>query len=207
MMNAHIDGSGNIIIKDAVNSTITINPESTSEVRKLIIDLNTRLSELPKEILKILEEKQDVNSSLEEGVNLYLTVAKAIDVEAQQVSNLKFGLVITNLKKENRYFNEPFFKTFPNITIDGEEQKAFKMLSESNIFPLKLEFGQPKSITFEIVKGAYSIYEELFKKDENAHIQAFINTTIGELYQSNTFPIKSLLNLKNSLFNGRAGNM
>lgn len=207
-MNVDVDGSGNIIIKDAVNSTITIiNPESPSEVRKLIIDLNTRLSELSTEVLKILEEKQDFNSSLKEGANLYLTVVSAIDVAAQQVNNFKFGLVITNLTRENRYFNEPFFKTSPNFIIDGKEQKAFKMLSGSTNFPLKLEFGEPGSITFEIAEGAYSLYEELLRKDEKAHLQAFINTTIGELYQSNTLPLKTLIDQKNNLLNGSARNM
>src|SRR5690606_20547891 len=102
---------------------------------------------------------------------------------------MKFGLTITNLTKEHRYFNQPFFKVTPKFEIkEGLEHDTFVMIPENNNeFPVRLEYGQPAYYDYEIKDGAYEMYKKLLEKDEDASIQAFSNTTVGELYESNKF--------------------
>ena len=74
------------------------------------------------------------------------------------------------------------------------EHDTFVMFPEQgNVFAKKLEYGQPFSVTYEIKPGAYQMYEGIMKKDkEGSYIQAFASTTVGELYESNKFSIKTL---------------
>ncbi|GAA4514131.1 hypothetical protein GCM10023173_10480 [Sphingobacterium thermophilum] len=36
------------------------------------------------------------------------------------------------------------------------------------------------------------MYQEILKKDDEAYLQGFVSTTVGELYESNKFYIKKL---------------
>lgn len=111
-----------------------------------------------------------------------------------QFSRLKFGLTITNLTKENRYFNQPFFKVNPKFDIkNGGQHDTFIMIPENfNSFPKKLEYGEPLFVTYEIKEGAYKMYQDILNKNNDTYIQAFANTTVGELYESDRFLIKKL---------------
>jgi len=188
---AHIDGNGNIIIQDVDGAIITVNPQNTGELRNLIIDIGTKLNELPKNILELIKNNQDIKSETAKGANLYLTVMVELHAEHQK---LKFGLTITNLTKEHRYFNQPFFKVTPKIEIlEGVEHDTFVMIPENdNNFPVRLEYGQVVSYNYNIKDGAYKMYKKMLDKDEKANIQAFTNTTVGELYESNQFSIEKL---------------
>jgi len=183
---SHIDGTGNIIIQGITDSTITINPNNSTEVRQLIIDLGTRLSELPKNVLEMLNEKQDINSEIKTGANIQFSLLADIYPD-KELRKLKFGVSIVSLTKENRFFNRIFFKVSPKFTFkDGVEMDTFTMEpQQQNAFPKKLEYGEPHSLSYEIKDGAFKSYEEILGKDENAYIQAFCNTTVGELYESN----------------------
>lgn len=190
---ASIDGNGNIVIQGIEGSTITVNPSNAQEIRQLIIDLGSKLSDLPAEIITMIEQKQDINSEIKNGANLYLTVLTELH-EFGGGSRLKFSLTITSLTKENRFFNQPFFKVHPKFELSkGVEHDTFVMFPEQgNVFAKRLEYGEPFSVSFEIKDGAYSMYEGILKKDGDATIQAFITTTVGELYESNKFSIKKL---------------
>jgi hypothetical protein len=196
---ATIDGNGNIIIQGVEGATITINPNNTQEIRQLIMDFGSKLSDLPADILKMIEQKQDLNSEIKNGANLYLTVLTEL-YEFGTGNRLKFSLTITNLTKGNRYFNQPFFKVYPMFEVKtGIEHDTFVMFPEQgNVFAKKLEYGEPFSVSYEIKEGAYKMYEQIMTKDkEGAYIQAFSTTTVGELYESNKFSIKTLFeNLK-----------
>lgn len=191
---ATVDGNGNIVIQGVEGSTITINPNNTQEIRQLIMDFGSKLSELPADILKMIEQKQDLNSEIKNGANLYLTVLTELH-QFGGGSRLKFSLTITNLTKENRYINQPFFKVYPMFEVKkGVEHDTFVMFPEQgNVFVKKLEYGEPFSVSYEIKSGAYTMYEQIMAKDkEGAYIQAFSTTTVGELYESNRFSIKTL---------------
>lgn len=190
---AHIDGTGNIIIQGVDGATIIINPDNSSELRQLIMDFGSKLTDLPTEILNMIESKQDLDSEIKTGANMYLTVLAELH-EDPAYRRLKFGLTITNLTKENRYFNQPFFKVYPKFEIkEGVEHDTFVMIPENNnSFPKRLEYGEPLSVSYEIKPGAYDMYQKILDKNDGAYIQAFTNTTVGELYESNKFSIKEL---------------
>ncbi|SRR5258708_3988117 len=195
---ATIDGNGNIVIQGVEGAAITINPNNTQEIRQLIMDFGSKLSDLPADILKMIEQKQDLNSEIKNGANLHLTVLTELH-QFGAGSHLKFGLTITNLTHENRYFNQPFFKVYPMFELEaGFEHDTFVMFpDQGNVFSKRLEYGEPFSVTYEIKPAAYKLYEGMLKKDDEAFIQAFASTTVGELYESNKFSIKKLFeNLK-----------
>jgi hypothetical protein len=189
---AHIDGNGNIVIQGVEGTIITVNPNNAEEIRQLIIDFGSKLSELPKEIIEILEKRQDVTAEIKAGANLYLSVLAELH-ELKEFRKLKFGLTITNLTKENRYFNQPFFKVYPKFTLkEGFDHDTFIMVPEPNTFPQKLEYGEPFSVIYQIKPAAYDMYKQILDKDKDAHIQAFTNTTVGELYESNKLLINDI---------------
>lgn len=195
---AHVDGNGNIVIQEVNGSTITINPNNSAEIRQLIMDFGSKLNELPTDILKILNEKQNLESEIKVGANIYLTVLSEL-YENKIYNKLKFGLTITNTTKENRYFGQPFFKVWPKFELEpGLEHDTFTMVPEQgNVFPKKLEYGEPYSVSYEIKPLAFKMYEGMLTKNQEAYIQCFVNTTVGELYESNQYLIKNLLeNLK-----------
>jgi|ERR1035437_1089463 hypothetical protein len=190
---AHIDGNGNIVVQGVDGATITINPDNSTALRQLIMDFGAKLTDLPTEILTMIEKRQDLNSEIKTGANLYLTVLAEL-YELPGCRKLEFGLTVTNLTKENRYFNQPFFKVYPKFKIrEGVEHDTFVMLpKQPNSFPKKLEYGEPLSVSYEIKDGAYDMYQKLLDKNGEAYIQAFVNTTVGELYESNKFTMKKL---------------
>lgn len=188
----NIDGAGNIVIQDITGASIIVNPDNSSELRQLIMDFSSQLEELPKEVLSMIESRQDLNAEIKVGAHMHFTVLADLH-ENVAYRRLKFGLTITNTTKENRYFNQPFFKVHPKFEIKGSEQDTFVMIPENgSIFPKRLEYGEPVFASYEIKTGAYEMYQEILKKDDEAYLQGFVSTTVGELYESNKFYIKKL---------------
>lgn len=190
----NIDGAGNIVIQDINGSSIIVNPDNSSELRQLIMDFGLQLKNLPKEVLNMIESKQDLNSEIKVGANINFTVLADLHIDIA-LRRLKFGLTIINTTKENRYFNQPFFKVHPKFILKGgQEQDTFVMIPENqDVFPKKLEYGEPVFVTYEIKAGAYDMYQKMLARDNEAFLQAFSSTTVGELYESNKFSIKKLL--------------
>jgi len=194
----NIDGNGNIVIHEVDGSNIVINPDNSAELRKLIIDFGTELKKLPIEVLNMIEKKQDINSEVVGGANIYLTTTAVLH-QIREYREIRFGLTITNLTKENRYFNQPTFQVSPKFDLkDGIEHDTFVMIPEGNVnFPIKLEYGEPKSLSYQLMPGFIDMCRELLEKDKNAYIQAFVSTTVGELYESKKLTMKKLMeNLK-----------
>ena len=195
---AHIDENQNIVIQGMDGAEITIHPENPMELRQLVIDLGEKINELPTDVLKMIEENQDLSAEIKTGANLNLTALVA-KVNYSQ-SSLKFGLTITNLTKEHRYFNQPFFKVKPKFAIkEGIENDTFVMFPEQgSTFPKKLEYGEPLSVSYKL-EPVMKICQNLLMKDDKASIQGFVSTTVGELYESNAFSIKKMFEYISSL--------
>ena len=157
--NYYLDGSGNVVIQDAKNATITIN--------------NTDNLETAAEIKK--------------EANIYLTVIAAIPEFGRNA--VLWGVTIANLTKEHRYFNQPYFKVSPKFELEqGVEHDTFMMFPQERIqFPIKLEYGEKQSLTFEVNPNQFA----LFKKNatEDAILTAYCTTTLGELYNSNDYKL------------------
>ncbi len=189
-----IDGNGNIVIQNVSGTTITINPGNPEELRQFLIDFSQRLSELPIEVVSLLEQKsKEMNSEIIKGANLYLTVLA--EVSGHGVTGVSWGTTITNLTREIRYFNQPYFKVSPSFRLgEGMEHDTFMMMQRQGTivrFPYRLEFGQIVDCAFPVIPNAFRLYEEI--NIEGAFIQAFVSTTIGEIYSSRQYPISKFV--------------
>ena len=184
---SHIDGHGNVVIQDADNSTITINLADTEQVRKFFIDFQTKLSELPQEILTELQKHNNIETEMKVGANIYLTVIAAIPDFGNNA--VLWGVTITNLTKEHRYFNQPYFKVSPKFELEpGLEHDTFMMFPKVQLqFPVRLEYGQVLNLTFEVNPNQF----ELFRNNatEDAFLTGYCGTTVGELYNSNDYKL------------------
>lgn len=184
---SHIDGHGNVVIQDADNSTITINLADTEQVRKFFIDFQNKLFELPREILTELQKHNNLEMEMKVGANIYLTVIAAIADFAN--NTVLWGVTITNLTKEQRYFNQPYFKVSPRFEFEpGLEHDTFMMFPKEQLkFPVRLEYGEVLSLTFEVNPNQFA----LFKKNatEDAFLTCYCGTTVGELYNSNDYKL------------------
>lgn len=185
---SHIDGNGNVVIQDSENSTITINLADTDEIRKFLIDFQTQLSQLPSYILKELQEHNNLEKEIKIGANIYLTIL-AVTPEYGGNSSVLWGVTITNLTKEHRYFNQPYFKVSPAFDLgEGITHDTFLMFNKENVpFPVRLEYGQVLNLTFEVNQNQF----ETFKKNitEESTMTAFCGTTVGELYTSDDYKL------------------
>lgn len=185
-----IDGSGNIIVNNIDGSTITINPDNSEEVRRLLIEFGGELKRLPLDVIELLEENQN-NNKMEIDANVYLTTLAEL---GSYHRNLKLGLTITNLTKEHRYFNQPTFKVSPKFEVSkGIYHDTFSMIHQESInLPKRLEYGEPFSLSFEMTESFIEMCKVSLENDPEAYIQAFVSTTVGELYESRKFKFNKL---------------
>jgi len=197
--NVEINGDGNIVLHSIDGSTVIINKSDSEEIRKLVINLGSSMSNIPQEVLRVIEQQSE--AVIEAKANVYLTVLLEAYGDSLIGSKLKFGLTITNLAKEHRYYNSPFFVIHPKFTLkEGMEHDTFRMVPvEGNVFAKKLEYGEPFSVTFDIKTGAYEMYESSLSKDTEAYIQAFVSTTLGEVFESNKFKIGKLIEYREAI--------
>ena len=190
---AEIDGNGNVVIQEADNSVITINMNSPEEIRNFFIDFQASLSQIPKQILELMESKNSNDIEVDKGASIYLSLNFLFGTGGfSGISGISFGVTITNLTKENRFFNAPFFKL--SIPFEGNAD-TFAMTDTMNhiVFPKKLEYGEVVSENYQIRPQSKDIYDKLKAQDENATIQVIVSTTIGEIYKSNEYKVSQLL--------------
>lgn len=187
---AEIDGNGNVVIQDSDNSEITINMNNPEEIRKFFIDFQQKLSSLPKTILELMENKNTNEIQIDSGANVYLSLNFLI--APGTVTGISFGVTITNLTKENRFFNAPFFKL--SVPFEGNLD-TFAMTDTINKvpFPKKFEYGEVVSEGYLIRATSREIYDKVIAIDKDATIQVITSTTIGEIYKSNEYKISQLL--------------
>lgn len=184
---SHIDGHGNVVIQDADNSTITINLSDTEQVRKFFIDFQNKLSELPREILTELQKHNNLESEMKVGANIYLTVIAAFADFGNNA--VLWGITITNLTKEHRYFNQPYFKVSPKFELEpGLEHDTFMMFPKEQLkFPVRLEYGEVLSLTFEVNPNQFALFQK--NATDDAFLTCYCGTTVGELYNSNEYKL------------------
>jgi hypothetical protein len=189
---AEINGEGNIVIQDADNSEITINMNNPEEIRNFFIDFQTRLSEIPKQIIDLMQSKNSNEVEIIKGANVYLSVNLLFGLGGGGIAGLSFGITITNLTKENRFFNAPFFKL--STPFEGNADTFAMTDTMNNIaFPKKLEYGEVVTENYQIRPHSREIYEKVLARDENATLQVITTTTVGEIYKSNEYEVSKLL--------------
>ena len=187
-----IDGNGNIVIQKAEGSTITINPAIPEEVRKALIDHQSLISELPNKFLKILMENNAQQPPVI-GANVYL----GLNLLANgSIIGISISVQITNLTKEIRFYNKPFFKVSVPIHKGADTFIMTNIIGEQIKFPRKMEYGEVISEGYLLVPGNIQLFEELLKQDGDATLTAYVSTTLGEVYKSNPYPIRDIIEKK-----------
>lgn len=101
-----------------------------------------------------------------------------------------FSVNITNKNKEYRYFYEPAFILSKGI---GNANGVYfrDRLTVVN-FPVKLEYGEVKSLLYFIQPNSLSFWEKL---EENVNIKAVVNSTLGETFESNSILVSEIIEI------------
>jgi len=190
-----INGDGNIVIEGISNSTITINPNNSEELRNFLISFQDKLATLPAEILnKMKTNENDIELDVK-GIKMFLGLSFMFPDMRMEGRQAAYSLTITNFEKIHRYLKTPYFKLSKPFKIGVmEPQDTFYLMPHdiSKIqYPNRLEFGEQMSDTFQFKQAQLQIFEQLTEGEQ--YIQAFANTTLGELFTSNKYLISELL--------------
>lgn len=141
-------------------------------------------------ILRKLEKENNVpiiQKEQEKIAEIYLSQNILIS-EFQSVYGATIGVTITNLTKEYRYYSEPYFKISKGI--DGKYDTFFLAGRMERVsFPIKMEWGQPLTVNYELKPGGI---EQLKNLPEDTTLKAIVTTTIGEKFESNEVKISDL---------------
>lgn len=108
--------------------------------------------------------------------------------EFQGVYGATIGVTITNMTKEYRYYTEPFFKL--STVLEGKVDTFYMTDKMENIqFPIKMEWGQPLTVNYELNLNLLSMLKQL---PVETTLKAIVTTTIGEKFESNEVKISDL---------------
>lgn len=187
---AKIDGNGNIVIQRVEGSTITINPSIPDEVRKALIDHQSIIAELPNKILQILMDNNAKEPPVI-GANIYLGLN--LMAGTYGIAGISISVQITNLTKEIRFYNRPFFKVSTPIEKNLNTFVMTNVVGTPIDFPRRMEYGEVLSENYQLVQGNIEMFQGLLSKDSEATLTAYVTTTLGELYKSEPYHIKDIV--------------
>lgn len=187
---AKIDGNGNIVIQKVEGSTITINPSIPDEVRKALIDHQSLIAELPNKILQILMDNNAKEPPVI-GANIYLGLN--LMAGTYGIAGISISVQITNLTKEIRFYNRPFFKVSTPIEKNLNTFVMTNVVGNPIDFPRKMEYGEVLSENYQLVQGNIEMFQGLLSKDSEVTLTAYVTTTLGELYKSEPYHIKDIV--------------
>lgn len=191
---AEVVGDNNIVIQKVDGSTITINTENAEEVRKALIELQTIVTELPDNIVRKLMENN--NSAVPTvGANIYLGLDLLI--AGIGIMGVSLSVQITNLTKEIRFYNKPFFKVSTPLEKGADTFLLTNTVGTPINFPRKLEYGEVIKEAYQIVPANIELFKNLLGNDPNATITAFVSTTLGELYKSDPYKVSDIIKQEN----------
>lgn len=183
---AIIDGDGNIVIQKVEGSTITINPAVPEEIRKALINHQSLIAELPDKIIQILMENNTKEPPVI-GANVYLSLS--FIAGEYGIGGISISVQITNLTKEIRFFNKPFFKVSVPFEKSADTFMMTNVIGSAIVFPRKMEYGEVVSENYLLVPGNIKMFDELLAKSPDVTLTAYVSTTLGEVYKSEPYPI------------------
>lgn len=188
---ATIDGNGNILIQGTDNSEIIINIDKPEEIRQFLIDFQYQLKQIPYKIFELMESQNPNDVEIIKGANIYLALNVGISMVEGDIQGSSLGVTITNLTKENRFFQAPIFKL--STEFKGNDTFALMDRTHGIIFPNKLEYGEVVTEDYPLRPGSKFVFEEVYKNDPEATLKVIVNTTVGEIYHSNEYNIKRII--------------
>jgi hypothetical protein len=145
---------------------------------------NAILSKLGKEPSVPIVEKMQPN----EG-KIYLA-SNVLISEFKGVIGASLGVTITNINKEHRYFNEPYFQLSEPFDKGADTFYLVDKLRPAT-FPAKLEFGEVVTVDYKLEPRSIEFMWN--KLPKHATVQAIVTTTIGERFKSNLVKVESVI--------------
>lgn len=168
---------------DGIRSTIgyldisTMTPEKLAEII---------IQKLGKEANIPAPEKEELKGQV--YLSTYLQVS-----ELYGLTGIMIGVNVTNVLKEHRYFNGPYFKiSQPLVGANDTFQLVDQMIQVS--FPKKMEYGEQYQVHYNLKKGFLDQLEKF--KGQDVTITAFVTTTVGEKFSSNQMKVDDLFKFK-----------
>lgn len=191
-ISAQINGDGNIVVQNSDNTTITIDMSNIVELRKQISNLHNVISIFDPEILHIMQQKiseTGIDKLPKVDANIYFS----IDFITNGIGRgMGVSVTITNLTKEHRYFSQPTFHL--SHPFNGADSFILTTpIGNPSQFPVRLEYGQPVTISYSIGNGQISFLRKVINQNENASLSVVSSTTVGEIYRSNEHSIREIL--------------
>jgi hypothetical protein len=158
---------------------------------------NTSPQELASKILKKLGS--DVNIPLPEKDEpkgkVYLTTLLQMS-EYQGLIGMLVSVTVTNVIKEFRYYNGPYFRISKPILGENDTFQMFETAVPIT-FPKKLEYGEQYDVQFVLKQGFLDMLEQFV--GQNVTITAHVTTTVGERFTSNEMEIDGIFEIKKKL--------
>ena len=128
------------------------------------------------------------------GANIYLGLSFIAGEFG--LGGVSISVQITNLTKEIRFYNKPFFKVSVPIDKNADTFMMTNVIGEAINFPKKMEYGEVVSEYYRLVPGNIQMFEELLDKSPDATITAYASTTLGEVYKSEPYSICDIVKQK-----------
>jgi hypothetical protein len=100
------------------------------------------------------------------------------------IAGISISVQITNLTKEIRFYNRPFFKVSTPIEKNLNTFVMTNVVGDPIEFPRRMEYGEVLSENYQLVQGNIEMFQVLLSKDSEAALTAYVTTTLGELYKS-----------------------
>lgn len=185
-----IDGNGNIVIQKAVGSTITINPAVPEDVRKALIEHQALISQLPDKIVQMLMEN---NAEEPPVIGAIVYLGRSLLASDYGVAGISMSVQITNLTREIRFYNKPFFKVSTPFDKGADTFMMTNVVGNAVHFPRKMEYGEVISENYQLVQSNIQMFQELLAKDPDVTLTAYVGTTLGEVYKSEPYIVRDIV--------------
>lgn len=185
-----IDGNGNIVIQKAVGSTITINPAVPEDVRKALIEHQALISQLPDKIVQMLMEN---NAEEPPVIGAIVYLGLSLLASDYGVAGISMSAQITNLTREIRFYNKPFFKVSTPFDKGADTFMMTNVVGNAVHFPRKMEYGEVISENYQLVQSNIQMFQELLAKDPDVTLTAYVGTTLGEVYKSEPYIVRDIV--------------
>lgn len=134
------------------------------------------------------DEISIINRSPDDVANIYLAQNILFYEGFEGSQGVSLGVTITNITKEYRYYNEPYFKL--SNAMEGNYDTfwlANKMIDIK--FPRKMEWGEPLTINYLLKSAGVNQWRSL---PNETTIKAIVTTTIGEVFESNEIELEKI---------------
>lgn len=165
------------------------------DVLKVIIDEINNPKDFILHELNHYKRKNDISESVLNVVfGVKILIETMFGKPTGKIEGIAFYVDITNLCKEPRYINSPYFE----LSIPYDDFKNFyltNIIGERYKFPLKLEYGQVLTQTYRLNKENTILFKNILLKHPEITIQAVCSTTLNEQEYSKPYEFKKILEL------------